>query len=424
MCFFAKKMWCEYAKKSWGFFFSLIFVKKMETINDLKDLRKCISQGQNIIDPEYYHDILEKTHRLGLVFKKGHYSLRRANGSKVPKPYQELTRLIEDLRSIKKYKSIVHENLLQACKNKNFHCIQTIFDLCNDEDLYELITTIGSDYQLPLRLLCDFPSSKTSSNCTESCSLEKISNRITILLDKCSASEPITSLVTIKSKKHPKLMKLACHLINATRKMIINSWNHPSHNGLDKADLQKMKDQRIENISKGTIARDKVLFKANLDKEIITVVSKQNKKDGTTTFHVVLSTHLRNAMIDAYLKPAIETNTGNCLECALVALRMVKNIPGEVMYLNRGDHAVLILKNKIIVDPWYGAVYSKHECADKMMTYIEATSANGKVANICTNAQINKLDTLEFYCLSKSGTFYITCDTNSKEFVILSNKLK
>jgi hypothetical protein len=385
----------------------------METIKALKKLRKCMYQGKDISesDAEYYYDVLDKTQGFGLTINNGKYTLCRENGTNIRRPSLVLTRLIKDLQSIQKYKAIVHEDLLEACNNNDYDGIQTIFDLCNDEDLFEIMITIGKDYQVPLIALV---------HC------KQFSQRITVILDQCKPCQSITSIVTLPHhpKIHSKLMKLGCHLINTTRKIITHSWNHPSQNGIDKADLKHLIVQRDANIAKGTIARNEVLKKSNLETDIVKVICT-NQQDGTTTFGVILSDNLRKSMIIAYLKPAIETHIGNCLECALVALQNLdESVSGEVMQLNRGDHAVLILKDAIVVDPWFGAIYPKAELPQKMMTYIEATSGTGKTVNICTNAKVGTFDTLQHYCLSKNGCFYITCENSSKQFAILSRKLK
>jgi hypothetical protein len=384
----------------------------METIKALKKLRKYIYQGKDISesDAEYYYDILEKTQTFSLMCDKGKYKLCRQNGCKIRRPSLVLTRLIKDLQSIQKYKTVVHGDLLESCKNNDYDGIQSIFDFCTDEDLFEILITIGKDYQIPLISLV---------------LRKRFAERITIILDQCKPSEPITSKFELPPQVHSKLMKLGCYLINETRKIITKSWNHPSQNGIDKATLKEMIVQRDTNITNGTIARNEVLFKSNLKKDIVKVISAEPITSTETKFGVKLSHTLRISMIDAYMKPAIETNTGNCLECALFALKTLEktHVAGEVMQLDRGDHAVLILNDKLVVDPWFGTMYPKTELPQKMMTYIEATSGTGTTVNICTNAQVGKFDSLYYYGLSKSGTFYITCDNESEQFAVLSLKL-
>jgi len=291
-------------------------------------------------------------------------------------------------------------SLLEACKDNNKKLIANrLNDKTNDKLLFKELFTIEKGYEFPFQYLIHN---------------DTYDERINEILKVSKPCKPITMKIPIPSKCS-KLMKLGYKVINETRKIIINSWTHPSQTGKNKSSLQNMIQQRNENRRIGNLAKDKIFKQSiQLNENKISLKEITNLANcDETEFILKLSDSLRNQMLDAFIQPSINTKIGNCQECVMVAFQLIRNlskhVQAEMMYLDLGDHIVLILDDKVVVDPWFGTVYLKRDISSKMMTYIEVTSSNGICFNICANAKVGTVDTLKYYSLSPSGLFRFTC---------------
>jgi len=272
-----------------------------------------------------------------------------------------------------------------TCRQKDDSSIQLYFKHFTTRKLFDMLFDIGPNAKFPFLFLIE------DSKYNELLLPILLHTRV-----KYARILPIDRPIPSKGKS--KLMQYGYYLLNETRKIICLSWNHPSNYNK----LGEIIKKREENLKKGKEARDKVLFQ-NLKKALIKDVKQINEN----LFKVNLHHALQRKMLKANIQPAIRNGIGNCFECAVVAFLQCKKYKSEIMHLKKGDHAVLIIENLIVVDPWLGVVYLKSELQTKLMTYIQV-NYNNQLFNIVTNAKYGLYDELVFYSLSPSGYFDIT----------------
>ncbi len=295
------------------------------------------------------------------------------------------------------------KTFLKACHKEDHKFIQKILSSYTDKNLFEMVFYIGQDGTFPLQFL--IKSGKYN---------EKIESILNITKYKYTNIIPFNDLIPLPIVRQSKLMLYGYYLVNKTREYIKKSWNHPSIK--PNYPQEEIIKQREANLEEGRKARDEIFCQIILNDPTQIKNIYQMKENELL---VKMSCSLQRKMLNAYIAPALKNGIGNCQECAIVAFLKCK-YKAEIMHLDKGDHAVLIIKDHIIVDPWLGVVYLKSQLQDKLKTYIQVTGNNGILYNIITST---KYDTLIPFNLSPSGIYKIL-DHNSNYTLLKKNYIQ
>lgn len=207
-----------------------------------------------------------------------------------------------------------------------------------------------------------------------------------LLLDiTCPQDMPVVS-EKIDSKEQvannpssdPKLINLACSIMNCVRSNMPVSYTHPSMNHYSKAAridaIEILDNARIKGMTEAThiLLKDPTCFYQYVSQSEQRVIIQVTCAPGTYLDY-----------IDHSIKYNLQFGHGNCLELAMAALQMFislyPHVKAGVYSLHGGDHIVLVLKKNlktreiadedIICDVWAGKIVTGANYLQRLSNY-------------------------------------------------------